>query len=357
MSADKKAGQLIRIGALQNLHKVLPEFGLDADMELSRLGMTAAMFQDGELLMDLGSVGAVLEHCAEVTRSSNFPMHLAAAQDLSLVGILALFLQTASTLGEALRELCHYNHLHHAQSVIWSLQELGGAVTFDVFLDTDQLSPLQYRLAVDLALSQGHFAIKTLTQGRVRPSAVRLRRKRMADVQTYKRFFHAPVEFNTEADGFLLPPGCLELPLIHPDAQQHEAVRRQIAPIKNEGEGGSRLQDIRATIRSLLPTGSFSLEQVATYFACDKRTLQRYLRDRADTTYQALLDDVRFGLVQQYLRDSQMPITQLSYLVGFTDPSNFARAFRKHFGISPRQWREQHGSGSLIAGSHRPASG
>ena len=47
------------------------------------------------------------------------------------------------------------------------------------------------------------------------------------------------------------------------------------------------------TIRASLHTGNFSLEQVATYYACDKCTLQRNLHGRADTTYQALLDDVR----------------------------------------------------------------
>jgi AraC-like DNA-binding protein len=69
--------------------------------------------------------------------------------------------------------------------------------------------------------------------------------------------------------------------------------------------------------------------------------VQRYLHDQADTTFQALLDDVRFELVTQYLRDSRMTVTQLAYVAGFTDPSNFTRAFRKRFGITPRRWREQ----------------
>jgi AraC-like DNA-binding protein len=69
--------------------------------------------------------------------------------------------------------------------------------------------------------------------------------------------------------------------------------------------------------------------------------VQRYLHDQADTTFQALLDDVCFELVTQYLRDSSMTVTQLAYVAGFTDPSNFTRAFRKRFGITPRRWREQ----------------
>jgi AraC-like DNA-binding protein len=102
-----------------------------------------------------------------------------------------------------------------------------------------------------------------------------------------------------------------------------------------------------------LPTADYSLERIAQCYACDKRTLQRYLRDEADTNYQTLLDDVRFDLVQQYLRDSQMPVTQLTYVAGFSDPSNFARAFRKRFGMSPKQWREKHGASRLSSRTRR----
>lgn len=343
MSAKKTSEQLVRIGALQKLDKVLGQFGLDAEAELANLGMTTRMFQDGELLVHARRLGEVLEHCARVTDCQDFALRLAAAQDLSMTGALALFIQTASTLGEALREICRYQHLHHAQPAIWRLEDLGSAVIFNVFLDAEELSPRQRRLAVDLAVGQGHLAVKKLTEGRVQPTRVSLHSDRPKEVQYYRRFFEAPIEFNAETDGLVLPAGALDVALLHPDPQMHEALRGQISSIAPAGEDSSLVQEVRTIIRSLLPTGDYGLERVAQCYACDKRTLQRYLRDEADTTYQVLLDDVRFDVVKQYLSDSQMPMTQLTYLSGFTDPSNFARAFRKRFGMPPKQWREQHG--------------
>jgi AraC-like DNA-binding protein len=342
MSAKSGSEQLVRIGALQNLDKVMAELGLDPLAELAKFDMHPDMFKDGDLLINVCNVAAVLEHCTEVTACSDFPLRLAAAQDLSLAGVLALFLQTASTLREALQELCQYQHLHHSQSVIWRLEDLGSAATFSIIIDAEGLSPLQHRLVVDLALGQGYCVIKALTQGRVRLNNIRLRSDRSDEMQNYRRFFHAPVEFNAEADGLILPVGSLDVPLSHPDAQMHEAVREQISAIGLTGDEASLIREVRTIIRSLLPTGNYSVERVAKCYACDKRTLQRYLREEADTTYQALLDDVRFELVQHYLRDSHMPMTQLSYVAGFTDPSNFSRAFRKRFGTPPKQWREQH---------------
>ena len=342
MSTNKRSEQLVRIVALQHLDEVLQEFGLDPEAEFAKLGMSTRMFEDGDLLVDVRTVGALLERCARVTACPDFALRLAAAQDLSVVGALALFVQTASTLREALQEISRYQHVHHAQPVTWHLQNLGNVATYDIFLDAEGLSPLQHRLAVDLALGQGYHAIKTLSEGRIRLNQVRLRCDRTDEIEKYRSFFHAPVEFNAEVDGLVLPAGSLDLPLIHPDAQMHEKLRQQIFPIVTGGEDASLVQEIRVIIRSLLPTGDANLERVAKCYACDKRTLQRYLREEADTTYQVLLDDARFDMVKQYLSDSRMSMTQLCYVAGFTDPSNFARAFRKRFDMSPKQWREQH---------------
>jgi AraC-like DNA-binding protein len=257
-------------------------------------------------------------------------------------------------MGEALQEVCQYNHVHQSQPTTWHLKELGNLVTFDFFLDVPELSPLQHRLAVDITLAQGYCAIKSLSQGRIHLNRVRLRGDRSEEVQNYRRFFQAPVDFNAESDGLRLPAGSLDLPLVNSDAQMHEAVRRQISPTIADGEDSSLVQEVQIIIRSLLPTGDSSLERVARCYACDKRTLQRYLRDEANTTYQALLDDVRFDVVQHYLRDSNMPMTQLTYVAGFSNPSNFARAFRKRFSMNPMQWREQYINGRPSSRNRRP---
>ena len=348
--------QLARIAVLQNLETVLEQFGLDAGVELAKLDMDIGMFRDGDLLVHMHTVAAVLEHCASVTHSPDFSLRLAAVQDVSLLGVLALFIQTSDSFGEALQEISLYNHIHLAQGVTWRLEDMGSAVMFNFQLDAEGLSPFQQQLAIDLSLGQAYRVIDALTEGRVRPQRVMLRGDSSLDSRSYRRFFRAAVEFSAEVDGLLLPAGCLQLPLAHPDSKMHEALRQQISAIEKGGEDSSLTQEVRRIIRALLPTGNFSLGRVAKCYACDRRTLQRYLRDEADTTYQALLDDVRFELVQKYLRDSHMPVTQIGYAVGFSDPSNFARAFRKRFGLSPKDWRAQNQDPHRhrVGGSKRP---
>ena len=332
--------QLARIAVLQNLETVLQEFGLDAETELAKLNMSMEMFRDGDLLIDVRTVAEVLEHCCRVTNCPDFSLRLAAAQDMSFLGALALFLQTSSTLGEALQEISRYNHVLHAQPVSWRLEVLGNAATFNFYLDAKGLSASQHRIAVDLGMGHAYRVIEALTGNKVRFNRVMFRCNNADGIQHYRRFFHAPIELNAEADGLVFPVEALAMPLVRPDSQKHEALREQLSVIEESRGESSLVHEVRSIIRALLPTGESHLERVAQCYACDKRTLQRYLREQADTTYQSLLDDVRFDLVQQYLRNSRMPITQISYVAGFSDPSNFSRAFRKRLGMSPRKWRE-----------------
>ena len=342
MSAKNAPQQLVRIGSLQNLDRVLVQFGVDADAELAGLGMNPAMFEYGDMLVHIRILGELLDHFSGLTRCEEFALELGAAQDLSMSGALSMLLQTCPTLGDALDEISRYQRTHHAQPVDWQLEDLvGDNVAFRMTLETQEITLRQRRLLVDLGLGQVGLAVRELTAAQVAPVSIRLHSANRGREPDYQRFFDAPIERDTQMDALVFPREALDFALGHPDSKLHASLQRRIPAIAIETEEPRLAQGVSAIIRSLLPTGDYSLDRVARCYACDKRTLQRYLRDEADTTYQSLLGEVRFDMVKRYLRDSTIPITQVTALAGFTDPSNFTRAFHKRFGIPPKQWREQ----------------
>ena len=75
-----------------------------------------------------------------------------------------------------------------------------------------------------------------------------------------------------------------------------------------------------------------------------KRTLHRKLREN-DETFRSLLVQVRMDLAERYIRTPDYSITEIAFLLGFTDTSAFSRAFRKWFDRSPTQAREQYRAG------------
>jgi AraC-like DNA-binding protein len=74
--------------------------------------------------------------------------------------------------------------------------------------------------------------------------------------------------------------------------------------------------------------------------ALSPRTLQRRLAIEG-TSFAEVPDDTRRHIAEAYIKDRALALTDVSYLLGFSEPSAFTRAFQRWFGLAPRQFRNQ----------------
>jgi len=98
------------------------------------------------------------------------------------------------------------------------------------------------------------------------------------------------------------------------------------------------LNEVRLTIKSLLPDGQPTLATVAAEFDISGRTLQRSLA-AAGHNYSELVRLVRQDLACELLGRSSISISQVAGRIGFSNPSGFSRAFHAWTGLSPRDYR------------------
>jgi AraC-like DNA-binding protein len=92
----------------------------------------------------------------------------------------------------------------------------------------------------------------------------------------------------------------------------------------------------------VLPSGAFSEADLAEALHISPRTLQRRLADEG-TSFKVLLDEARRELALRLIGERRMSIKETSYLLGFSEPGNFSRAFRRWTGAAPSRFR---GSGT-----------
>ncbi|MEP5764348.1 MAG: AraC family transcriptional regulator [Halieaceae bacterium] len=90
-----------------------------------------------------------------------------------------------------------------------------------------------------------------------------------------------------------------------------------------------------------LPDGPPSQKEIAGAMNVSNRTLQRKLKDEG-TSFIDLLQDARLGLAKKYLSQPQRSIVEIAYLLGFSEPSTFSRAFKRWTGQAPIDYRESH---------------
>jgi AraC-like DNA-binding protein len=127
-----------------------------------------------------------------------------------------------------------------------------------------------------------------------------------------------------------LPTANKELALMH-----DEVLMKYLVRIKK----GDLVHQIQSLMIDQLPSGKITDQMIARELHLSERTLQRKLRDNG-TSFRQVLESVRKMVALQYIRDTGTSMTEIAFLLGFSEQSAFSRAFKKWTGKSPVQYRE-----------------
>ncbi len=105
---------------------------------------------------------------------------------------------------------------------------------------------------------------------------------------------------------------------------------------------------VRGVVAQLLRAGEPRLDQVAKRLGMTARTLQRRLQ--AETSgFATLVDQARLDLAKRYLGDASLSVSEVSFALGYSEPSAFARAFKRLAGVTPVEFRDRLQAGSTLA--------
>ena len=88
-----------------------------------------------------------------------------------------------------------------------------------------------------------------------------------------------------------------------------------------------------------MPSGHVDQETIAKKLYRSRSTLQRQLGSEG-TNYREILESTRQALAEKYLTDGDYSQAQVAFMVGFSDQSNFARAFKRWTGMSPGEFQK-----------------
>ena len=103
---------------------------------------------------------------------------------------------------------------------------------------------------------------------------------------------------------------------------------------------------VRRALVDALHGGQCDLHAVARKTGTSERTLQRRLA-KAGVSFGDLLEQTRRALAERYLRDRDVAIGEVSYLLGYSEQSAFSRAFRRWTGVSPAAFRREQALGGV----------
>ena len=153
-------------------------------------------------------------------------------------------------------------------------------------------------------------------------------------------FFGCPIEKGKEISITFSKKDCLT-PFVTENSQMwtffEEGLQKRLSELNPEDQMAKR---VRAALLELLPSNQASVDAVAKKLFISRRTLQRRLKEE-DTNFKDILSDVREGLALHYIKKSDLPYNQISFLLGYEDPNSFFRAFNSWTGKTPDTVRTQ----------------
>ena len=323
---------VIRSAGLRGFRTTVAELGGDPERCAVAAGLPVDALDADDLLVSDVAVASALETAATELDRPDLGLRIAARQDLGMLGPLALAIQNSPTVSAALECTSRYLFLH-ARSLTLSLEPdpygARGVIALRYGLKAGLAAPVQ---GTDLGLGFLHRAILSLV-GSYGLRTVELPYRPPAPLSVYEAFFGVPVRVGRPAAALRVPRSLGDRPLAGGD----ENVRRLALAFLAEQaiESGPGLaQRVRRALQQSLGTAPPEIGAVARMLSLHPRTLQRRLADEG-TTFASILDDVRRQQARRYLTTTDLPLGQVTGLLGLSEQSALTRCCRRWWGSTP----------------------
>ena len=154
----------------------------------------------------------------------------------------------------------------------------------------------------------------------------------------YDRVYELPIRFEKRCNALIGLYARLDNPLPRADSTLCDLLDQHAQALLDRlPHNDSTADRVRETIANELASGDPTAEHVSEALGMSPRTLRRRLQDEG-TSHQQLLDEVRKELASSYLAEGKLGITEVAFLLGFSDASAFHKAFRRWTGRRPGDW-------------------
>ncbi|WP_348529780.1 AraC family transcriptional regulator [Pseudomonas sp. BN417] len=297
-------------------------------------------------LLSGAQFSALLELCAKRSANPLFGLQFGLHQGSRALGSLLYVIQSADTVGDALKALTQYFHVHSSGAEI-HLERQGGSAR--LLYEVTEGDAASVRQTVELAMGIGAQLMQSLLGHPWKPNVLLMRHPAGEALGAYRRLLGTTPRFDSAVNAWVFEDALLETPLSATDERFQQLARSHIDELAR-----ITLQElpsyVQKLLRNLLPYGHITIEQVAGHMQLSPRTLQRYLQAEG-TGFQELLDQTRQAMATRYICDSSIRLTQLAELLGYADLSAFSRAFTRWNGVSPQKWKQRYQQTQRLAES------
>ena len=298
-------------------------------------------------LIEVAGLARFLALAAETLECECFGLMLSQYQGFSVLGSLALLLESADTIRESLQDLAAYFPVFTMGALIALVETKGGI-------------EVNYELAAGTGLPHRHitelgFGILVKEMRRHipgwEPEYITFRHAPPENSTQHRQFLGKTIHYNADRNSIfinhedLAQPTCVRSMQVHGELAAQYNVLREATP-------GTVTAAVETIVRAFMAHETIHLSKAATLLGMSRRTLQRKLAEDG-TSLAEIIDAVRADLALSYLQESRLKVTEIAEILQFSETSALSCAVVRWYGQSPRAIKDG-ASISLLAASQKP---
>lgn len=320
--------------------KALRLHGLDPLEVMTLAGIDAAKVANPDWRIPQEVFSDLMARAVELSREEAFGLESAEQMQPQTLHGLGLAWLASDTVFDGLRRLVRFSKLVTTASDL-TLREEGELV--------------HMAFSQSMLFSRSHPALRDYAVGTIArmctlalgdflaPVSVALARPEPVDPRRWESMLASRVRFDCEQTCITWYRADIMEPLVTGDPALARANDEQTQAYLDGFLSRSTSRDVVDKIVEHLPDGPPSQQQIAAALHVSNRTLQRKLKEEG-TSFMDLLQETRLQLAQKYLGVPNRSVVETAYLLGFSEPSTFSRAFKRWTGMAPAEFRASAGS-------------
>lgn len=333
------------------IHSILAAFelmGLDIQSIKSLAGLNSYDLADPQLRLPC----LYASHCYDIAQTlwqgEHFGLvHGHQYQPLSL-GILGHLLATAETCQDAFKSYERYQRVFGEglifESVPHTPQSKDKDNDKDYYIAELNIHPKLVD-AIDKVVIDSFFValmncIRLLTGSEQAFAYVELQREAPHDQDIYRETYNCPVHFSQARNRVFLPAEIMDKRLVSANPSLYETLESKIILSGDcSNEEALFIKQVHLGVLKCLDGQKITVDRIANQLSMSSRTLQRKLSKSA-VTFQDILNEVRMEFALREIRENIINIEETAYLLGYSEPGTFRKAFKQWTGKTPKEYRD-----------------
>jgi AraC-like DNA-binding protein len=315
------------------------ELGLDRAQLMSAAGIEEGSLRDPDSRVPVRRIFLLWRACLERCSDPTVGLRMGSGTALRDVGLVGYAMANRRTLRGALECLSRYSRI---LTEVFQCSLRGEEDRVPVLLDGHPLLDA-LRAPVDSRLSLVLRAARELVGEDLAPVETRFPYAEPAETSGHRRLFRSDLSFGRPSAALVFRRGDLERPVRTADETLGGyLIELAEGILASMSEERSFAQRVERALWTDLSAGRPGLARTARRLGISVRTLQRRLAEEK-TSFGALLEGLRRRMARTLLEDPSLAVYEVSFLLGYSDPSTFHRAFRRWNDLSPHEYRRQAG--------------